>query len=202
MQIDLGSGNQVSNGTFTHPILTVRLVCELSIFPSSHSWDTCRRIDGEMGRPLLQEMFRGYIKWQLERAWPIRSWRPLERSKLPSWQGGSVQHLQDIPRMAGYEVTLSEPSIKHFADPWLFSVRPVQPKALFVFSLTFCFRMHISSWGRSSAQQYLITRKTYTMPITGSSVSRDKSFTLNSPFTNYLICIRHFDPRLSWNGTH
>ena len=105
MRIDIGSENPVSNGTSTHPMLMVRLVCKLSIF-SPHSWDACRWNDGEVGRPVLQEMFRENIKWQLERSWPVRSWRPLERSKLPSWQAKSVQYLQDIPRMARYEVTL------------------------------------------------------------------------------------------------
>ena len=49
-------------------------------------------------------------------------------------------------------------------------MRPVLPKALFAFSLMFYSRMHTSSSGRSLARQFLLTRKTYTMPITGSSV--------------------------------
>ena len=84
-----------------------------------------------------------------------------------------------------------------FADSWwLNSVRPVQPRALFVFSPTFCSRTHILSWGRSSAQQCLLTRKTYTMPITGSSVSL---FQLKSSIHQLCIYIRYFDSRLSRN---
>ena len=147
---------------------------------SPHSWYTYRRNDGEMGRPVLQEMFREYIKWQLERSWPIRSWRPLKRTKLPSWHAESVQYLQDIPRMARYEVTFIWNYLHLYrgfwTDPWLNSVRPVQLKALLEFSLTFCSRMHILSWGHSSAQQCLLTRKTYLMPITGSLVSLWQEF--------------------------
>ena len=58
-----------------------------------------------------------------------------------------------------------------FADRWFNPVRPLQPKALLVFTLMFCSRMHTWFWDRSSAQQCLLTRKMYTMPITGSSVS-------------------------------
>ena len=83
----------------------------------------------------------------------------------------------------------------------LTSARPVQPKALFVFSLTFCSRMHILSWGRSSAQQSLPTRKKYTMPITGSSVSHISLFRLEFIIHQLCVYIRHFDSRISWNRT-
>ena len=67
-----------------------------------------------------------------------------------------------------------------FADRWIINnslnpVRLLQPKALFVFTLTFCSQTHTPFWDHSSSQQYLLTRKTYTMPITGSSVSLDTS---------------------------
>ena len=53
--------------------------------------DNRRRIAREMGRSILQEMFWEYIKWQLERTWPVRSWRSRECSELSLQQTGPVQ---------------------------------------------------------------------------------------------------------------
>ena len=69
MLIDLGSENQVLNGslTLTRPMSMVRIVPLLA----RHSiliYDARRRNDREMGRPVLQEVFRENIKWKLERS--------------------------------------------------------------------------------------------------------------------------------------
>ena len=74
MLIDLGSENQVLNGssTLTRPMSMVRIIPLLA----RHSIlirDARRRNDREMGRPVLQEMFRKHIKWQLEGSRPVLS---------------------------------------------------------------------------------------------------------------------------------
>ena len=70
MQIDLGSENQVLNGssTLTRPMSMVSMSYFCLPVISFLIRDARRRNDREMGRPVLQEMFPKYIKWKLERS--------------------------------------------------------------------------------------------------------------------------------------